>query len=75
MTPSERAFSSGGITAAPRRSSLTTDIFKALQILKHAYRNGHVSADDEAGKHYDALTIVFDSILEKPSEDLVIVDG
>ena len=63
------------MTAAPRRSSLTTDIFEALQILKHAYRNGHVSADDEAGKHYDVLIIEFDSVLEKPSKDLVIVDG
>ena len=47
-TPSERAFSSGGITATPRRSSLHPDTFSALQIVKAGYRNGHLSANDEA---------------------------
>ncbi|KIL56126.1 hypothetical protein M378DRAFT_39166, partial [Amanita muscaria Koide BX008] len=39
-TPSERAFSSGGVTGTLRRSSLSTKTFEALQILKHAYGNG-----------------------------------
>ena len=55
-TPSERAFSSGGITDTPRRNRLRTDVFEALQILKSAYRNGHAAASDQAGRHLDALT-------------------
>ena len=47
-TASERAFSSGGITATPRRNSLHPETFGALQILKAGYRNGHLSAIDEA---------------------------
>ena len=53
-TPSERAFSSRGITASLRRSSLSTDTFEALQILKSTYCNGHAAAADQAGKHVDA---------------------
>ena len=34
--PSERAFSSGGLTATAHRNWLSGDIFKALQILKNA---------------------------------------
>lgn len=54
-TPSERAFSSGGITGTNRRSSLSTRIFEALQLLKSAYRNGHISAGIEAATPIDAL--------------------
>jgi hypothetical protein len=69
-TPSERAFSSGGVTDSARRSNLSTDTFEALQILKSAYRNGHVAADDEAGKHTDALIAALDGT---GTEDDVIV--
>jgi hAT family C-terminal dimerisation region len=54
-TPSERAFSSGGITDTARRNRLSTEVFEALQILKSAYRNGHVGAFHQAGQHVDAL--------------------
>ena len=50
-TPSEHAFSSGGITGSVHRSCLSTDTFKALQILKGTYQNGHVKAVDEASRH------------------------
>jgi hypothetical protein len=66
-TPSERAFSSGGITASPRRSSLSTDTFEALQILKSAYHNGHATAADQAGKHVDARMQVLE-------EEYIILD-
>jgi hypothetical protein len=46
--PSERAFSGGGITGVPRRSSLKPTTFEALRLLKGAYRNGHVSAAIQA---------------------------
>ena len=54
-TPSERAFSSGGITDSARCNRLTVNVFGALQILKSAYRNGHIAAVDQAGQHIDAL--------------------
>jgi hAT family C-terminal dimerisation region len=59
-TPSERAFSSGGITGSARRSRLSTEIFEALQILKSAYRNGHITAAHQAGQHIDTLIMMFD---------------
>ena len=46
--PSERAFSSGGITGTARRNRLTPQTFEALQILKGSYRNGHLSAAIQA---------------------------
>jgi hypothetical protein len=48
LTPSEHAFSSGGIMATPRHSSLHPDTFSVLQIVKAGYRNGHLSTNDEA---------------------------
>jgi len=50
-TPSERAFSSGGTTGTAKRNRLTPEAFEALQLLKSAYRNGHLAADKEADKH------------------------
>jgi hypothetical protein len=45
---SERAFSGGGITGTPHRNSLHPKTFGHLQLLKSAYRNGHVSAAGQA---------------------------
>ncbi|KAF8240138.1 hypothetical protein L208DRAFT_1234743, partial [Tricholoma matsutake] len=59
-TPSECAFSSGGITDSACQSSLSTEIFEALQILKSAYCNGHVMAAHQASKHIDALIMEYD---------------
>ena len=47
-TPSERAFSSGALTDTKRRNRLAPKTFEALQILKSAYRNGHIKATVEA---------------------------
>ncbi|KAG1805105.1 uncharacterized protein HD556DRAFT_1437268 [Suillus plorans] len=55
--PSEQAFSSGGITSTIRRNALVTDTFTALQLLKGAYRNGHLSAGVEAEGHAASLDI------------------
>lgn len=63
-TPSERAFSSGGITDTARRNRLSPDVFEALQILKSAYRNGHVGAPHQAAQHMDALISVLDAEVE-----------
>ena len=49
--PSERAFSSGGLTGTSLRNRLTPATFEALQILKSAYRNHHISATQEAEGH------------------------
>lgn len=52
-TPSERAFSSGGLTGTSRRNRLAPEAFEALQLLKSAYRHGHISATSEAEQHLD----------------------
>jgi hypothetical protein len=49
--PSERAFSSGRLTATACRNWHSGDIFKALQILKSGYRNGHIRASEQAKGH------------------------
>jgi len=69
-TPSERAFSSGGITGTNRRSSLTTEIFQALQILKSAYRNGHISAVSQAAQHLEALVMALDAVEDSEDGDM-----
>jgi len=55
-TPSERAFSSGGLTATARRNRLSVEMFESLQLLKSAYRNGHIAAVDQAQSRYDFAT-------------------
>jgi len=35
-------------------------VFKSLQLLKSAYRNGHISAVSDAKQHIDALIAAFD---------------
>ena len=50
--PFEQAFSSGGLTATARQNRLSGDIFKALQILKSGYRNGHIRASEQAEAHF-----------------------
>ncbi|KAF7372005.1 Zinc finger BED domain-containing protein RICESLEEPER 2 [Mycena venus] len=58
-TASERAFSSGSLTATKRRNRLAPATFEALQSLKSAYRNDHIGAAEEATErmisHFDAL--------------------
>lgn len=59
--PSKEAFSSGRITGTARRSRLTTEIFDALQILKSAHHNGHLTAAHQAAQHLNALISEFDA--------------
>ena len=47
----ERAFSSSGQTITDRRNSLHPQTVGALQILKSAYANNHISVTEEARKH------------------------
>ena len=56
-TPSERAFSGGGITGTSNRNRLSVASFEALQILKSAYRNGHIAAVNDAAKHVDQVDL------------------
>ena len=63
-TPSERAFSGGGITGTPNRNRLSVSSFEALQLLKSAYRNGHIAALDDAAKH---LVDSFETYSDCPS--------
>jgi len=46
--PSERAFSSGSLTDTKQRNRISPALFEAIQILKSAYHNGHISAGDVA---------------------------
>jgi hypothetical protein len=46
--PSERAFSSSALTATARRNRMLSETFGQLQLLKSAYREGHISAASEA---------------------------
>src|SRR5260221_14327623 len=57
-TPSERAFSNASLTDTKQRNRLAPDTFEALQNLKSAYRNGHLSAAAEAKKYYHSVTSV-----------------
>jgi hypothetical protein len=67
-TPSEQAFSSGGITSTAHQNSLSADIFEALQILKSAYHNQHVAMVYQAAEHVDALIAALDKVqMEKNS--------
>ena len=50
-TPSERAFSSGGLTGTSRHNRITPGMFEALQLLKSGYQNGHIQAATEAESH------------------------
>ena len=59
--PSERAFSSGGLTATQCRNRLSPVLFESLQLLKSAYRNGHLKASEEAVAHLNALLDDLDS--------------
>jgi len=54
-TPFECTFSGGGITGTPNHNRLSVASFKALQLLKSAYHNGHITAADDAAKHLDSF--------------------
>jgi len=54
-TLSERTFSNASLTDTKQRNRLLPDTFEALQILKSAYRNGHISATVEANSYYQTL--------------------
>ena len=43
--------SGGGITGSSTRNSLSPSCFESLQLLKSAYRNGHITAAADAAKH------------------------
>jgi hypothetical protein len=46
--PFERAFSSSALTATARHNCVLLETFGQLQLLKSAYREGHISAASEA---------------------------
>ena len=68
-TPSERAFSSGSLTGTKYCNRLNGVVFESLQLLKSAYRNGHISTASDAKQHIDALIASFDDE-EVDDEDL-----
>jgi hypothetical protein len=58
--PSERAFSSGGLTGTKYCNCLNRVVFKSLQLLKSVYRNSYISTASDAKQHIDALIASFD---------------
>ena len=67
-TPSKCAFSSGGITGCSRRSRLQLIIFEALQLLKSAYQNGHISATTQATLHTEEFIKSLDSLCDTDTD-------
>ena len=57
-TPSEQAFSSGGTTGTAKCNRLNVEAFKALPLLKSAYRNAHSGTHLEAEKHANLSDIL-----------------
>ena len=53
--PSERAFSSGGLTTTTCRNRLSGEIFETLQILQSRYQNGHICASEQAEAHFSTF--------------------
>jgi hypothetical protein len=66
--PSERAFSGGGLTGTRLRARLSPQVFEALQILKSAYRNGHIGAAEQAEAYYNAMMEALE-VLDYDSDD------
>jgi len=62
----EHAFSSGGTTGSAKRNRLKPKAFEALQLLKSAYRNGHLAAEKEPQKHIESVLELLDDE-DKPS--------
>ena len=58
--PSEQAFSGGGLTGTRLRGRLTPELFEALQILKRAYRNGHIKAAERASAAIEVMEFLDD---------------
>jgi hypothetical protein len=66
--PSERAFSSGGLTGTRLRGRLAPRTFKVLQILKSGYRNGHIGAAEQAEAHYNVIMEVINIVDDDKNE-------
>jgi len=74
-TPSERAFSGGGLTGTKCRNRLNADAFESIQLLKSAYRNGHISAADGATQHLDALIAALEDDIDDDLPSLASLDS
>jgi hypothetical protein len=59
-TPSERAFSNASLTDNKQRNRLAPETSEALQNLKSAYRNGHISATTQALNYQQTVTSTMD---------------
>ena len=58
--PLEQVFSGGGLTGTRLRGQLMPELFEALQILKSAYRNGHIKATEQASAAIEIMEILDD---------------
>ena len=55
-SPSEHAFSQGGLTDTKQHNHFLSAMFEALQILKSTYCNGHIKASEQSTAYLIALT-------------------
>ena len=67
-TPSEHAFSSRCIMGCPRWSQLKPNIFEALQLLKSADWNGHISASTQVELHMEEFIKSLDSLCDTDTD-------
>lgn len=67
-TESEQAFSNSSLTATQRLNCVSPKMLEALQILKSAYRNNHIGAEEESTKR---MISYFDG-LEGDEEDVTV---
>jgi hypothetical protein len=54
-TPSKLSFSNASLTDSKQHNRLAPDTFEALQLLKSAYRSGHLSASVKAENYYQTI--------------------
>jgi hypothetical protein len=59
-TPSEWAFSNASLTNNKQRNQLAPETFKALQNLKSAYCNGHISATTQVLNYQQTVMSTMD---------------
>ncbi len=57
------------MTDCLRRNSLQPEIFEGLQILKSAYRNGHISAVTQAAHHTEGLIRSLNGVNDLDTEE------
>jgi hypothetical protein len=67
-SPSERAFSQGGLTDTKWHNHLSPAAFAVLQLLKSGYCNGHIQAVQQAEEYCNKMMDEFEDNKENYEE-------